>query len=378
MWVFFLDMVMVIFQVKLLFRLAAVLRQYGWQLVISIMIVNSTLSLPIMTVTTVGIFIGYGNGSFSTQKTYSTGQNSKPYALAVGDLNNDGRSDIAVANFGTSNVAVLLGYNDSFTSPQTYSTSDPSYPYSVATGDFNADGRLDMVIVNYWSGSIEVFLGNGDGTFSAQTTYSTGSGSALYDVAIGDFNSDNILDFVVVNYGASNIGVFLGDGDVTFSDQMTYSTGTNSYPRSVAIGDFNNDNRLDIVVANTYSYNFGVFLSYGNGTFSSQVTFSTGSGSYPYDVAVGDFNNDSRLDVTIVNYYTDNIGIFLGYGNGAFSNQTTYSTGSGSAPCSVTVSDLNNDYRLDIVVAHLLRRRYRYFYWRWRWQFFQFSNLFNW
>ena len=101
----------------------------------------------------------------------------------------------------------------------------------------------------------------------------------------------------------------------------------------------------------TNSNNFGVFFGYGNGSFSNQATFSTGSDSGPYGIAVGDFNNDSRLDITVVNSYTDNVGIFLGYGNGNFSNQTTYSTGSGSGPCGVTVSDLNNDHRLDIVVA---------------------------
>ena len=197
-----------------------------------------------------GVLIGYGNGSFYGQKAYSTGTNSEPYAIGVGDLNNDGRSDIAVVNTGTSNVAIFLGYNGSFTSPQTYSTRDPSNPYSVAVGDFNTDGRLDMVVANYWSGSIDIFLGNGDGTFSFQTTYSTGSGSYPYDVAIGDFNNDSRLDIVVANYGTNNIGIFLGYGNGTFSNQITYSTGSNSYPQSVAVGDFNNDSRLDIAVAN--------------------------------------------------------------------------------------------------------------------------------
>jgi hypothetical protein len=299
----------------------------------------------------VGIFLGYGNGSFASQKVYSTSKHSQPYAVAVGDLTNDGWSDAVVANYGTSNVAVLIGYDGNFISLKTYSTSDPSNPYSVAVADLNTDGHLDMTVVDYGSGNIDVFLGYGDGTFSSQMTYPTGTNSNPYDVAIGDFNNDSRLDMVVAIYGTSNIGVALGYGNGTFFNPITYFTGSYSYPRSVAVGDFNSDSLLDIVVANSGTNNFGVFFGYGNGTFSSQVTFSTGNFSSPYDIAVGDFNNDTQLDVTIVNYNGNNVGIFLNHGNSSFSNQNTYSTGTGSGPCGVTVSDLNYDQRLDIAVA---------------------------
>ena len=52
-------------------------------------------------------------------------------------------------------------------------------------------------------------------------------------------------------------------------------------------------------------------------------------------VAVGDFNNDRRLDIVVANYWTNNIGVFLGDGNGTFSSQKTYSTGYNSGPISV-------------------------------------------
>ena len=96
--------------------------------------------------------------------------------------------------------------------------------------------------------------------------------------------------------------------------------------RSVAIGDFNNDSRLDIVVANYQANNIGIFIGYGNGSFSSQTTYSTGSGSNPYSVTVGDLNNDGRPDIAVANYGTSNVGVFIGYGNGSFTSQKTYST----------------------------------------------------
>jgi hypothetical protein len=299
-----------------------------------------------------GVFIGYGNGSFSSQTIYSSGSGSNPWSVAVGDLNNDGHSDIAVANWGTDNVDLFIGYgNGNFTTQQTLSTAITSNPYSVAVGDFNDDGRLDITVANYWTNNVGIFLGDGNGTFSSQTTYYTGVGFGPFSIAVGDFNNDSRLDIVVANYWAYNIGVFLGYGDGTFSSQTTFSTGSGSRPAAVAVSDFNNDNQLDIAVANYGTSNIGIFLGYGNGTFVSQVTYSTGSDSHPYSIAVGDFNNDSRLDIVVVNYWSDSVGVFLGYDNGTFFNQNVYSTTKGSQPTDAFVGDLNNDGRLDIVVT---------------------------
>ncbi|CAF1287322.1 unnamed protein product [Rotaria sp. Silwood1] len=67
---------------------------------------------------------------------------------------------------------------------------------------------------------------------------------------VGDFNNDTILDIVVVNRGNDTIGIFLGWGNGFFSSQTTFMTGFNSQPNAVAVGDFNNDTLLDIIVAN--------------------------------------------------------------------------------------------------------------------------------
>ena len=98
-----------------------------------------------------------------------------------------------------------------------------------------------------------------------------------------------------------------------------------------AVGDFNSDNRLDIVVANVNGGNVGVFIGYGDGTFSDMIPYLTGSHSGPVSVAVSDFNNDGRLDIAVANSGTDNIGVLFGNGNGTFSSQSTHSTGSDSA-----------------------------------------------
>ncbi|CAF1156725.1 unnamed protein product [Rotaria sordida] len=99
-------------------------------------------------------------------------------------------------------------------------------------------------------------------------------------------------------------------------------------PRSVAMGDFNNDTWLDIVVTNYAADNIAIYFGHGNGTVASPVQYSTGSGSAPRMVAVGDFDNDSRLDVVIANFGTNSVGVLLKFQNGSFASQTMLSVAS--------------------------------------------------
>lgn len=96
-------------------------------------------------------------------------------------------------------------------------------------------------------------------------------------IVVHDFNNDSKLDTAVANSGTNNIGIFFGQGDGTLSKQVTYSTGTNSQPSSLAVGDFNNDRQMDIVVANFGAHNIGIFLGNSDGTFMNQITHPTGS-----------------------------------------------------------------------------------------------------
>ena len=69
---------------------------------------------------------------------------------------------------------------------------------------------------------------------------------------------------------------------------------------------------MDIVTANFGSDTIGIFLADRNGSFINQTTYSTGSSSSPYFVNVGYVNNDTNLDIIVVNYYNNKYGVFLG------------------------------------------------------------------
>jgi len=301
----------------------------------------------------VGVLLGYGNGSFSVLKTYSTGAGSDPNAITVIDVDIDGKLDIIVASFGTNTVGIFFGYgNGSFQNQVTYSTGYNSWPYDVVVGDFNNDNQLDIATPLNNVNEVGILFGNGNRTFADIMTYATGAGSTPSSVRVADFNHDNYLDIAVVNSGTNNIVVLFGSGDRTFLLGKAYSTGIESQPNSLAIADFDNDDRLDITVANTETNNIGVFLGYGSEPFAGVIPYTTGDGSQPHTVASDDLNNDGWLDIIVANYGTDNVGVLLGGRNAIFNPIITYPTGDGSAPYSVAVADFNNDTYLDIAVTN--------------------------
>jgi hypothetical protein len=101
---------------------------------------------------------------------------------------------------------------------------------------------VDLVVVNDSTNNVGVFIGYSNGTFAKQTIYSTDPGSAPTSVAVNNLNNDQWLDLIFANGGLNNVGIFLGSGNRSFALQLTFSTGFNSLPCSVAIGDLNNDN----------------------------------------------------------------------------------------------------------------------------------------
>jgi hypothetical protein len=218
-------------------------------------------------------------------------------------------------------------------------------PCSIAVGDFNHDGKLDVAVCTVVPGlnAIEVFLGNGDGTFLPPAVYTSGL-DTTYSIATGDFNGDGILDLVAGNVGTNNVAVFLGNGDGTF--QVPLISNTTSGVKYVTVGDFNNDHKLDLALVD-YPY---VSVSLGNGDGTFQPPFDVLMPFSPITVGLGDFNRDGKLDIAASG--DGNSGetmILLGNGDGTLREGWSYSYG--SAPDSTAVADFRGIGLLDLAVA---------------------------
>ncbi|CAF4449589.1 unnamed protein product, partial [Adineta steineri] len=84
----------------------------------------------------------------------------------------------------------------------TFSTGN-SHPFYLNCGDFNNDNKLDIVSINYGTNSISIYFGSGNGNFSNETNYFLGYDSIPYSLFIADFNTDKFLDLAIANYGTN-------------------------------------------------------------------------------------------------------------------------------------------------------------------------------
>lgn len=183
-----------------------------------------------------------------------------------------------------------------------------------------------------------------------------------WDLAVGDLNQDGHLDCVVANANDTTVTVLLGDGHANFADSTAYKTG-GFLPKVVALGDFNNDGRIDIAVANSGEEKAAEApLLPGESLQADQIAFlfqdSTGAfvhayskpvGDYPAGMVVGNFNEDSALDIAIADYRSSDVTILRGRGNGTFVTDHVYEIA--GQPRGIELIDFNEDSHQDLAVA---------------------------
>ena len=286
-------------------------------------------------------------------------------SIAVADLNGDALTDIVTANRYIAGPPPHPGhlsviFQDSTTPGNFYHNANyaiGSDPQSVAVGDLNNDGHTDLVGANYYDATISVLLQDTavPGTFLP--AFELPSGAYPQGIAIEDLNSDNLNDIAVAgNY----ISLLFND---PANPGSFYTSGTvNVTVTSIAIADIDGDGRLDIAATSCDPQVVRIILQDAlptpPGQFSTITNYS--AGYQPFDIDIADLDNDNRNDLAIANLGTpDNpttasLSVLIQQHApepaGLFQSAQQYKTDSRSN--AVMIGDLNNDNRPDIAVSN--------------------------
>ncbi|MFO0579177.1 MAG: FG-GAP-like repeat-containing protein [Polyangia bacterium] len=289
------------------------------------------------------LLLGKGDGTFQAPRTISPAPLRGVSVAAAGDLDLDGKLDLALGSSGDNLALLAFGRGDGTFVEDAVA---PGTPSAIASADVNRDGKQDVLAVGAGTNKAYVFLGNGDGTLQAARSYDTDKGASA--LATGDFNGDGKLDLVVANYDANTVSLLPGNGDGTFQPQRVASVGKG--PNSIVAADVNGDLKLDVVTADYEGDTVSVLLGSGTGSFSAVKSYSVGKG--PSAVAVADFNGDGRIDLISANADASTLSYLQQSAATAGSWNSAKSLAAGTGPSALVVGDWNGDGKADFVAGN--------------------------
>jgi hypothetical protein len=311
----------------------------------------------------ISILLNTGSGTFGSAAYYPVAISGvfAGAGIAIGDVNGDKKPDIVVGSAGGATAIVYLNQGaGTFKVSGTVGSIPLNPTNNVVLADINNDKKLDIVVPDPF-GDVYTFYGTGKGTFTAGQVYPLQSCNdcSNFLVAVADFNGDGTLDVLDTDGFFTNT-VSLGRGDGTFQTAQSFPFALEGQYQNIAVADFNGDGIPDVAAQGVTSGSVAVVLGAQHGTLAAkQLITSVCTNTFTYGIAAGDVNGDGKADVVAVfgggsDSCNHEVAVLLGLGTGKFKKAAFYPTGAGTNAQEeeVYLVDVNGDAKLDIVIAN--------------------------
>jgi hypothetical protein len=319
------------------------------------------------------LFRNKGDGTF-TDVTADAGVANRRWGqgACAGDFDNDGRADLYVTNFGPNRLYHNRGQGKFTDVAETAGLALGGWSTGCAFGDYDGDGLLDLFVAGYVALDLD-HLPPSPSAFTGRAPLEQAPSASEPPKGMGAAYSAGAL-YCEYRGKPAMCGprglkgapdhLFHNNGDGTFKEvsaQAGVADPRGFYGFGVAFFDFDDDNRLDLFVANDSTPNY-LYRNRGDGTFedvslaSGAALTEAGLEQAHMGVAVGDYDRDGRDDLHVTNFADDHNALYHYDGGGSFSD---VSYPSGVAHPSIPFLgwgthflDYDNDGWLDLFVAN--------------------------
>jgi hypothetical protein len=254
------------------------------------------------------VLLGDGAGGFHLSTSFGIGATGEiGRKVAVGDYDGDARDDLAFAD-----GQVWLGRGDGTFSPGV-TLPLSSYAFDVVTGDFDGDGRPDLAFLSFLGpGRLHVFLAEPGGAFTQAAGSPVALSGDLESLAAGDFDGDDNLDLAVTDIFGMRVFVLLNDGGgPTVPARFSPLPVRAGYPRGLAAADFDGDGRADLAVGSNNSPDLSILLANAGGLTEIGDSPLHLTGGVPISIVADDLDGDGDPDLAAVDFQGAGIAVFV-------------------------------------------------------------------
>ena len=297
----------------------------------------------------VSLLLRQPGGGFAAGPGSPIAVGAGPSGAAVADLNGDGRLDLAVANFVGASVSVLLGApGGGFTLENGQALALPGRASGIAAGDLNGDGRPDLAVALNDSDQVAVLVRNAaDDGFTLQQTYATGAQPG--PIAIADVNGDGLDDIAVAGTGDGSVTVLLRAAGAGFAPEPPLAVGAR--PAGIVAADFNGDGRADLAVSSYAASTVAVLLRRAaDDGFAPAPGSPVAVSASPVGIARGDLDGDGRADLAVA-ANSGAVDVLHGDAAGGFARSESVPVA--GTPNGVAIADFDGDGRGDVAVSEI-------------------------